>query len=263
MGKSKTSGTSEWATKNFNCCYGCLHDCIYCFAKAKQVNLKKIKPEDWHLERIRDRKVNKRYKKKFSGRIMFPSTHDITPTNLDACLTVLEKLLKVGNEVLIVSKPHLDSIEAICHQLVDYREKILFRFSIGTCDNSVLRFWEPNAPSYEERRASLQYAYDFGFKTSISAEPLLYFANIDQLLAELLPFVTDSIWIGKMNHIDKFDKYADAQTQEALTQIEAGQTDAIIKSIYLRHKHNPMIKWKESIKKVVGLPLAPQPGMDI
>jgi len=36
--------------------------------------------------------------------VMFPSSHDITPTNLAGCLTVLKKLLEVGNEVLIVNR---------------------------------------------------------------------------------------------------------------------------------------------------------------
>ena len=84
-----------------------------------------------------------------------------------------------------MSKPHLDCIQAICQQFGDYREKILFRFTIGACDDTVLSFWEPGAPTYAERMASLQYAYEQGFQTSVSVEPMLDSANIDQLIAEL------------------------------------------------------------------------------
>ena len=51
--------------------------------------------------------------------------------------------------------------------------------------------------------------------------------------------------------------------QQAIKEIKRGQTDSIIKSIYGRHKDNPMIRWKKEIKKIVGIPLAKQNGMDI
>jgi len=188
---------------------------------------------------------------------MFPSSHDITPTNLAGCLTVLKKLLEVGNEVLIVSKPHLDCIEAICQQFEGYRDNILFRFTIGACDGQVLSFWESGAPTYGERMTSLQYAFEHGFQTSVSVEPMIDTASIDQLIEDLLPFVTDSIWIGKMNHLTRLAKNADASLKAALLQIEAGQTDEIIRSIFERHKGNSKIQWKASIKEVVGLSLVP------
>ena len=94
---------------------------------------------------------------------MFPSSHDITPTNLAGCLVFLEELLRVGNQVLVVSKPHLDCIEAVCEKFGDYQGQILFRFTIGACDDSVLSFWEPGAPEYAERKASLEHAYSEGF----------------------------------------------------------------------------------------------------
>jgi DNA repair photolyase len=185
---------------------------------------------------------------------MTPSSHDITPGNLAGSLIVLEKLLKIGNRVLIVSKPHLDCIREICQQFEGYRDRILFRFTIGSWDDSVLSFWEPGAPTYAERIASLQYAYAQGFQTSVSVEPMLDSGNIDQLITEVLPFVTETIWVGKMNHVGRLSINAGAGLQAALRQIEADQTDDIIQAIYQRHKGNPQIRWKESIRKVVGLP---------
>ena len=88
-------------------------------------------------------------------------------------------------------------------------------------------------------------------------------ANIDSLIGDLLPYVTDSIWIGKMNHLRRFGKGADAVFQQAIERIRRGQTDSIIKLIYRKHKDNSMIKWKAEIKKVVGIPLAKKEGMDI
>jgi len=194
---------------------------------------------------------------------MFPSSHDITPTNLSACLQVLQNLLVAGNDVLVVSKPHLESIRAICQQFDGYKDKILFRFTIGAQDDRLLPLFEPNAPGYQERKASLEYAHGHGFQTSVSVEPMLDPANIDGLIADLLPFVTDAIWIGKMNYLGRLYNKVGPEVQAALKIIEDGQTDEIIREIYLRHRNNPKIKWKKGIKKIVGIPLAPKPGMDI
>ena len=51
--------------------------------------------------------------------------------------------------------------------------------------------------------------------------------------------------------------------QQTIKKITQGQTASIIKSIYRRYKDNPMIRYKAEIKKIVGIPLAEKPGMDI
>jgi DNA repair photolyase len=263
MKRLRNTGTREWAAKTVNCCTGCRHNCRYCYARGIAVRFKRLTDDQWPNETLRPHDVVKGRRKKFQGWVMMPSSHDITPGNLAGCLTVLEKLLKIGNQVLIVSKPHLDCIKAICQQFGDYRELILFRFTIGTNDDTVLSFWEPGAPRFAERKASLKYAYEHGFQTSVSVEPMLDPANIDDLIADLLPFVTDAIWIGKMNYLGRLYNKVGPEVQVALKIIEDGQTDEIIRVIYALHRHNPKIKWKDSIKKIVGLPQAPQPGMNI
>jgi hypothetical protein len=39
--------------------------------------------------------------------------------------------------------------------------------------------------------------------------------------------------------------------------VEKGQSDDMIKSLYEHFKTHPKVKWKDSIKKVVGLPEEP------
>ncbi|BBO74607.1 hypothetical protein DSCW_20240 [Desulfosarcina widdelii] len=204
-------------------------------------------------------------RKKLSGRIMFPTTHDITPNNLDACMVVLGKLLEAGNEVLVVSKPHFDCVKRICDDFERYRDlyeidvdvnrqyRIIFRFTIGACDDQILSFWEPGAPSYSERKASLKHVYQRGFQTSVSAEPMLDTANIDALISDLSPFVTDKIWLGKLNHLGPLKKGADPYLMQEIRRIERGQTDASIKAIYRRYSDNPIVEWKDSIQRVVGI----------
>jgi len=194
---------------------------------------------------------------------MFSSSLDITPNNLDGCLTALRCLIVVGNRMLVVSKPHLDCIKRFCEIFRPHRRRILLRFSIGACDDRILSYWEPNAPSYKERKACLEYAYNAEFRTSVSVEPMLDSANIDILISEFSPFVTHSIWIGTMNHLGRFEKGTDMVLKQAVNRIRQGQMDIIIKQIYERYKNNPMIRWKKEIKKVVGIPVSKINGLDI
>ena len=282
MSKNKSLGTRQWATKTVNCCTGCSHDCLYCYAKSMAIRFKQVTAAQWSQERIRPHDVYRKHRK-YKGRVMFPSSHDITPGNLNACMTVLEKLLTAGNDVLLVSKPHLDCIRTICnafghysdqfrvvrcpdqsYMVDDYRLfRIVLRFTIGAVVDRILNFWEPNAPAYQERNAALKYAFKTGFQTSVSAEPMLDAKNIDLLVSELMPYITDSFWIGEMNHIGRFSKYADTQIQDELNRIKAGQTPAALRNIYNRYHSNPKIKWKNGIKKILGLPMATVPGLDI
>jgi len=62
MKKTNNFGTQEWAAKTVNCCTGCSHDCLYCYAKSMAIKFKQVTPEQWHLERIRPKDVSKRHK---------------------------------------------------------------------------------------------------------------------------------------------------------------------------------------------------------
>ncbi len=96
--KQSSHGTSEWSVKTVNCCTGCSHDCRYCYAKEMAIRFKQVTAVQWPLERIRPKDVSKIHKK-YDGQVMFPSSHDITPNNLDACLTVMKNLLDAGNQI--------------------------------------------------------------------------------------------------------------------------------------------------------------------
>lgn len=255
-------GTQEWAVKNVNCCTGCSNGCLYCYAKADAVRRKQIEAGRWETATIRPNDVLKKHTH-YGGTVMFPTTHDIVPDNLYACIIVLENLLRVGNKVLIVSKPHIDCIKEICKYFRHYKEQILFRFSIGAMDNAILSFWEPNAPSYEERRECLQLAYIKKFDTSVSSEPMLDSGNIDQMIADLLPFITNALWIGTMNETSRRVVVDSSQVEQNLNRILEGQSDSALCNIYDRHKDNPKIKWKDEVKRVVGLQRHTMSGKDI
>lgn len=218
----------------------------------------------WEKEEIRPKEVAKK-RSKISGRTMFPSTHDITESNVDSYLIVVKKVLEVGNEVLIVSKPHLAVIKTLCKELAAYKEQILFRFTIGTNKQTVLDYWEPNAPSYKERLSALKYAFRLGFQTSISCEPCLH-PNVKPLIETLLPFVTDSIWIGLPNRLVQRlstngfkDKETVRRANELLVQLDENWAE----TLYKDYRLNPKIRWKESLKKILGIDVPTAAGLDV
>lgn len=262
----KVSGTKEWAASNVNIQVGCSHGCRYCYAKASAIRFGRATPESWTTEDIRLDAVEKNYGKR-KGTIMFPTTHDITPGNITEATTVLKKMLAPGNRVLIVSKPHLDCIQKLCAALAPWKDNVLFRFTIGGTPRH-LSFWEPGAPDFSERVKALQWAHKAGFDTSVSMEPLLSIDEdeIVRLVEVFAPHVTDAIWLGKMNKPEeRLTKNGDwnEETQAAVEELLASQTDERITALYERLKDHPKVKWKESVKAVVGLEIPTEAGLDI
>lgn len=264
MNEKTVFGTQEWAKYSENCIKGCSHDCKYCYAKTMSIRMKKSTPDSWKNEIVNPQKLSKGFNKR-NGTFMFPTTHDITPDHLNECIYFLGNILKPGNSVLVVSKPHLVCIKEICDLLPRYKSQILFRFTIGSADSEVLKFWEPGAPDFTERLESLKYAFDRGYKTSVSCEPMLD-GNIDQVVGFVSPYVTDSIWLGKMNHLNarlSFNGFHDQETLGRAKELMDTQSDERIWELYDRYTGNPQIKWKESIKTVVGLEIPVEKGLDV
>lgn len=256
-------GTKEWAASNVNIQSGCSNDCRYCYAKAMAIRHKRKTRENWKEPVIHPDKVQKGFSKR-NGTIMFPTTHDITPDNLAECITVLRNMLNAGNRVLIVSKPDFECILELCYELEAFRDQILFRFTIGSADDSVLRFWEPGAPCFVDRLLTLKIAYDLGFSTSVSCEPMLD-TRIEDVVDIALPYVTDAVWIGLPNMLNQRIALncGDEETKRQAKELMAGFTANRIKDLYEKYAGNPQIKWKESIKKAVGLNLPDQIGLDV
>ncbi len=257
-------GTQEWASRNINIQHGCEHDCRYCYAKCMAIRFGRARPGTWRTPRLDRDKVGKGYGNR-SGTIMFPTTHDITPDNLEASVAVLRKMLESGNDVLIVSKPHLECVQRICREFQEYKGQILFRFTIGSADNAVLSYWEPNAPPFRERLQSLKWAYEQGYQTSVSCEPVLD-ARIDRVVTAVKPYVTDSVWLGRANRLGPIismncpgDADAKAKAEELIAMID----DEWVKGLYARYKLDRFIRWKDSVKEVVGLPRPKRKGMDV
>ena len=246
-----TSGTKEWADKNINCIKGCANNCRYCYAKMMAKRFGRATEETWKDMEIRGDVLSKRFRK-FKGRVMFPSSHDIVdiPEVKKACFTVLKNLLDAENEVLVTMKPSLSVTKDIVEGFRTYNERMQFRFTITSNNDDILSFWEPNAPSYHERLESLKLAYKEGFKTSVSVEPFLDDDPVP-LVKELSSYISESIWIGPMNHmprknihpndIPEYDRIRDAKDVDNLRRI------------HMELVNVPNIRFKDSMRNKLGL----------
>ena len=247
----RVTGTREWAAKTVNVVKGCSHGCRYCYARANALRFGQIaSTEEWTTETVNDTAVAKN-RGRSRGSIMFPSSHDITPGTLDASLTVLQKLAAMDNTIVVVSKPHRDCIRQIREALDPWRFRILLRFTIGADDDTVLKFWEPGAPDYRERRTALRESFVEGWATSISIEPMLDPRHIQRLVDALAPYVTETIWFGMMNQPrSRFQGVTDAD-REQLARLEQAQRPEAILAIYDTLQHHPKVRWKDSIRELV------------
>ena len=216
------------------------------------VRFKRKSAEDWENEEVNEAKADKRFGKK-SGRIMIPTSHDLTPANKDIAIQIIQGLLKVGNDILIVTKPRMDVVKDICDALFDYQDRILFRFTIGSADSDILRFWEPNATGFSERLECLKMAYAMGYETSVSCEPMLD-TNPDAVVKKVQKYVSESIWLGKPNFLMtriKQNGYSEgSETWIKAKELIESQDDQFILDLVKRFESNEKIKWKESIVKV-------------
>jgi len=248
------TGTRQWSNKSINFQTGCEHNCLVCYAKDMSIKYKQTTKNNWGSPRIRLNDVKKKINKWDESMIMFPSSHDITLNNISEAMVVLRKILGADNEVLIVSKPHYECIKQICDEFTDYKDKILFRFTIGSYNNKVLKFWEPGAPSLNERMKSLKYAFNSGYGTSISIEPMMD-NKVDKVIDAVKPFVSETIWLGKVNQLwSRLKRNTDMSDElvKKANQLDQWQSNPNILKLYDKYKNDPVIMWKDSIEKVVA-----------
>ena len=118
----------------------------------------------------------------------------------------------------------------------------------------MLKLWEPNAPDYDQKLESLKYAFNAGYQTSVSCEPM-FDDKIDDVINKVSPYVTETVWIGKPNKL-KERLSMNGFKNDDITMNEARQliqlfSDEYILALYTRYQNNPQIIWKDSIKKVI------------
>lgn len=246
-------GTQEWSEHTYNICVGCEHSCLYCYAKPRAAWTKAElrEPGAWAKQQLNPNRSRLGAEVGPKGVVMFPTSHDITPNFLEQSLTTILNLLR-NNKVLIVSKPHLSVIKVLCKELKHAKDDIMFRFTICSLNQDLCSFWEPGAPRITERLQCLRYAFDRGWATSISAEPML--DDLEGTLAlvdRVDPMVSDTIWLGKMGPIQwQYNAHVPGFV-EAGKRIKVLQTDENILKLVSALAGRKKIRWKDSIKAVL------------
>lgn len=244
-------GVSEWASYSYNIGSGCGNDCLYCYAReiSEKFGLHQ-REAAWSHEVVKPYKA--RIHENVDGIVMFPSMHDISENYLPVYLEGLGNLLDAGNAVVIVTKPRLACVQAICEAFPQHRDYMLFRMTITSLNADLTQLWEPGAPLPEERIAALRYVYDAGFNTSVSVEPMLdSMENVVTLYHTLSHYLTEDIWFGKMNDIDRRVDTSSPEVVAAAQAIIANQSDMNIRWLYEQLHDQPMVEWKDSIKLVL------------
>jgi len=215
---------------------------------AKRFN--RATDKTWQNVIVRKDVIQKKYRK-FNGRVMFPSSHDIFnfPRIKESCFTVLSNLLESGNEVLVTTKPRLSIIQEIDELFGQHQERLQFRFTITSKNDRLLKFWEPNAPNFHERIKSLKFAFRKKYKTSVSIEPFLdYYPQA--LVKYVEPYCTESIWVGKMNYIPRND--ISKRDTPFYEQIRRNYEPTHLKEIYYQLRNLPIIRFKDSIRNILN-----------
>ena len=249
-------GYYEYGGDHISIQRGCEINCRYCYAKWEACKRWKQCTEfEWPMPIINQQKIDAKYLLFEDQPIMFPSRHDITTSNMSECIIVLKKLLEKGNRVVIVSKPHWNVIPCMAEALRDWQKQITFRFTIGSVDDKTLEFWEPGAAGFEERLRCLQYCFNLGYSTSVSCEP--YLDGLPYLVYETtIEFINESFWLGKMN---KFESRVDQSKISQSEQVDfvkpllRASTKDAVRAIYGLMKDRPLMKFKDSIRKIVGI----------
>lgn len=286
-------GTNEWVDSTFNTYQACSNACINCYgwnlAHKKKLpyrnlyGVKMTKRENW----------NKRWRRKPNGYwIMHPSMHDIFEDTVKDTIVAVKHMLEANINVLIVTKPRIKVIKSLIKAFPNNKSgqpRIKFRFSISTNDDDQIAFWEENAPRYNERDQSLKIAYKLGYGVGVSCEPFLLpelinddsevdkdiLARIKKfennhnlpvsievksflnLVAHLLKYVNDELWIGMMNYLPK-NINGEYKIREILLKDQQVERVFLLRNFY-KFKNIfslisilydiPNIMWKESIKK--------------
>jgi DNA repair photolyase len=255
MTTTKT-GTREWSEHSVNWQLGCSNGCLYCYARQQALRFKRIKtPEEWTRERPLKARMPDYSRKIYSGVVMCPTQHDITPANLPSSIEILTRLASNGNKLLIVSKPRMECIEPMLHDLKPWRDNVEFRFSIGCLDESLAAIWEPGAPRIFERMQCLKLARLGGFTVSASCEPLLEPWKAPELVDEVRYYGAGDIWLGCLNRLRSRVGWAegDDAVAHAAVQVALWQRPQKVREVFDSVKDVPGIRFKDSYRRILGI----------
>jgi len=104
-----------------------------------------------------------------------------------------------------------------------------------------------------ERVACVKLAFEQGFQTSVSMEPMLDgVQDAERTFHQLVSIVTDKIWVGRMNKVEQRVCPSSPEVRAACERVKRVQSDKEILNLVRRRERHPKVAWKDSIQKVMA-----------
>ena len=95
---------------------------------------------------------------------------------------------------------------------------------------------------------SLKLAFINKFRTSVSMEPFLDY-HPEELVTQIEPYCTESVWIGKMNYIQRNN--LTPTEEEYYNKIRENYTLKHLEEVFLKLKENPKIRFKDNFGMIL------------
>lgn len=246
-----TNPREEWAGAYYNFEQGCTNCCRYCYARAMAIRQGRCTVAGWADPQPYKTWLQGASKYHGGALVMYPTTHDITPANIDSACIALRRLIHAGNPVLIVSKPRLECIRRListASQIIGGREAVSFRLTVTTVDAKISRLWEPGASLPQERLDCLRLVADAGYDISVSSEPWL--GGLDEAIA-IHAAVTAAApischWIGRVALPDyRIGLEGTEEAKLCIEWIHSVQSQTVCRAVRQFFTKNPLIKFKQ------------------
>jgi DNA repair photolyase len=263
----RLTGTREWADITLNFQRGCEYGCAYCYAHARAARFKQVPEGGWTkpVPTYPKAAMRKVIGSAVPLRVMMPSTHDITMDNVRAIAFAARDVLTAlcRHTVLLVSKPRFRAIATLTGDNVVYanRDSIMFRFTLGSLDDKVLKLMEPGAPGVAERLACIGLAVQRGFRVTVSAEPLLCLTHCDafRLILVCTLLGAEKVWVGPMNHAAARLTANGATPEQKAHAAELRVNESpwwrvLREQVEFEPKLKRVVLWKDAALKLIGLP---------
>lgn len=194
----------EYSPLALNLYKGCSHGCAYCFAPSATFTPR----EQFHsADHIRPRPdilaQAEKDAKKLAG-----DHRDVLLSFTSDVYQPAEERYQVTREALLILKKHqlhptiLTKGGALARRDFDILQSIpgaAFAVTLTCRDAKASLDWEPGAALPEVRIENLREAHKAGIRTWVSFEPVLYPAQVLDMIRETAPFV-DLFKVGKLNY---------------------------------------------------------------
>jgi hypothetical protein len=205
--------------------------------------------KEWPIERIKTSVPLVRHRR---GIVMFPTAHDITLPILDACCSTIYDNIILKNKMLICSKPRWNCMREVFNTCFQHKELVELRFTIGSLNDDALSFWEPGAPTIEERFECLKQAKKWNFYTSVSVEPMLEPWDVENIINKIGRYVNGQIWIGLLRKPEqRVNIGTDEDGELRLKELTEFYKTNEMKDIFNKVSGYPNVMLKDSARKML------------